>query len=67
MRKGFAIWFVLIMFLQGFHLLVEGLAMLPSLVAHYHTHHQHSHHIHADELSFFEFFLTLRPPKTPRR
>ena len=56
MRKGLAIFFVVLMLLQGLDLLVEGLAMLPSMVDHYQIHHHHSHDLHGEDLSFFSFF-----------
>ena len=56
MRKGFVILFVLVFFLRGFDLVIEGPVLLPSLVAHFHTHLDHLKHHHDEELSFIEFF-----------
>ncbi|MBK6622805.1 MAG: hypothetical protein IPH04_05720 [Saprospirales bacterium] len=57
MRKGFAIVFVLVLILRGFDAVVEGLAMLPSLMDHFHAHHHHSQDSHEEELSFLDFLM----------
>lgn len=57
MKKGLVVFFAFILLLRGFGLVMEGLAMIPSLLAHFHTHHHHSLQDHGEDLSFFDFFI----------
>lgn len=49
MRKGVAILLVLVLSLRGFDSLVEGLAMLPFLMDHFHLNHHHAYHDRVEE------------------